>query len=108
MGGSGVAGDVLAAVCGPGSASPVVAQHDYRLPGWVGAADLVIAVSCSGTTEETLSAAEEAVRRGCPLLAVGGAGLPAGPDRRAGPGPVHPGRARGHAARSRCGAWPCR
>jgi glucose/mannose-6-phosphate isomerase len=76
MGGSGVAGEVLAAVCGPGSASPVIAQHDYRLPGWVGAADLVIAVSCSGTTEETLSAAEEAVRRGCPLLGVGGAGSP--------------------------------
>ena len=44
------------------------------LPGWIGAADLVIAVSCSGQTEETLSATEEAVRRGCPLLAVGRAG----------------------------------
>jgi glucose/mannose-6-phosphate isomerase len=76
MGGSGVAGEVLAAVCGPGSASPVLAQHDYRLPGWVGAADLVIAVSCSGTTEETLSAAREAVRRGCPLVGVGRAGSP--------------------------------
>jgi glucose/mannose-6-phosphate isomerase len=76
MGGSGVAGEVLSAVCGPGSASPVVAHHDYGLPGWVGAADLVIAVSCSGTTEETLSAAAEAVRRGCPLLGVGGAGSP--------------------------------
>jgi glucose/mannose-6-phosphate isomerase len=76
MGGSGVAGEVLAAACGPGSASPVVAQHDYRLPGWVGAADLVIAVSCSGRTEETLSAAEEAIRRGCPLIGVGGAGSP--------------------------------
>jgi glucose/mannose-6-phosphate isomerase len=76
MGGSGVAGEVLAAVCGPGSASPVVAQHDYRLPGWVGAADLVVAVSCSGATEETLSAAKEAVRRGCPLLGVGGGGSP--------------------------------
>jgi glucose/mannose-6-phosphate isomerase len=74
MGGSGVAGDVLSAVCGPGAALPVVTQHDYRLPGWVGAADLVVAVSCSGQTEETLSATEEAVRRGCPLLAVGGAG----------------------------------
>ena len=74
MGGSGMAGEVLAAVCGPGAAVPVVNQHDYRLPGWVGAADLVIAVSCSGQTEETLSAAEEAVRRGCPLLAVGRAG----------------------------------
>jgi glucose/mannose-6-phosphate isomerase len=74
MGGSGMAGEVLAAVCGPGAALPVVTHHDYRLPGWVGAADLVIAVSCSGQTEETLSATEEAVRRGCPLLAVGRAG----------------------------------
>ena len=74
MGGSGVAGDVLSAVCGPGSATQVIAVHDYRLPGWVGPANLVIAVSCSGETEETLSTAEEAVRRGCPLVGVGSAG----------------------------------
>ncbi len=76
MGGSGVAGEVLSAVCGPNSATQVVALHDYRLPGWVGEEDLVIAVSCSGTTEETLSAAGEAARRGCPLVGVGGAGSP--------------------------------
>jgi glucose/mannose-6-phosphate isomerase len=34
----------------------------------------VIAVSCSGTTEETLSGLEEAARRGCRLLVVGSAG----------------------------------
>jgi len=38
----------------------------------VGAADLVIAVSCSGATEETLAASAEAVRRGCGLIGVGG------------------------------------
>ena len=76
MGGSGIAGEVLAAVCGPGSPVQVMTVHDYRLPGWVGAADLVIAVSCSGTTEETLAAAEQAVRRGCRFLAVGGGGSP--------------------------------
>jgi len=76
MGGSGVAGEVLAAVCGPDSATQVVALHDYRLPGWVGRKDLVIAVSCSGSTEETLSTAGEAVSRGCPLVGVGGAGSP--------------------------------
>ncbi|HEV2375928.1 MAG TPA: bifunctional phosphoglucose/phosphomannose isomerase [Streptosporangiaceae bacterium] len=76
MGGSGIAGDVLAAVCGTGCPVQVTTVHDYRLPGWVGAADLVIAVSCSGSTEETLSAAEEAVRRGCRLLAVGGQDSP--------------------------------
>jgi len=76
MGGSGIAGEVLAAVAGPGCPVQVTTVHDYRLPGWVGAADLVIAVSCSGTTEETLSAAAEAVRRGCRLLGVGSLGSP--------------------------------
>jgi glucose/mannose-6-phosphate isomerase len=76
MGGSGIAGEVLAAVAGPGCPVQVTTVHDYRLPGWVGAADLVIAVSCSGATEETLSAAGEAVRRGCRLLGVGSRGSP--------------------------------
>jgi len=73
MGGSGVSGDVLAAVAGGGCPVPIVTHRGYGLPGWVGPADLVAAVSCSGSTEETLSAADEAVRRGCRLLMVGGA-----------------------------------
>src|SRR5215831_1929792 len=76
MGGSGIAGEVLAAVAGRGCPVQVTTVHDYRLPGWVGAADLVVAVSCSGATEETLSAAEQAVRRGCRLLGVGSQGSP--------------------------------
>ena len=76
MGGSGIAGDVLAAVCGAGCPVQIVSVHGYQLPGWVSAADLVIAVSCSGSTEETLAAAEEAVRRGCRLIGVGGADSP--------------------------------
>ncbi|RFS86432.1 mannose-6-phosphate isomerase [Actinomadura spongiicola] len=76
MGGSGISGDVLAAVCGVGCAVPVSTVRGYRLPGWVGAADLVIAVSCSGTTEETLEVAAEAARRGCRLLFVGGPDSP--------------------------------
>ncbi|MFI0357229.1 bifunctional phosphoglucose/phosphomannose isomerase [Actinomadura sp. 9N407] len=76
MGGSGISGDVLAAVCGLGCAVPIVTVRGYRLPGWVGAADLVIAVSCSGGTEETLVVAAEAARRGCRLMFVGGAGSP--------------------------------
>jgi glucose/mannose-6-phosphate isomerase len=76
MGGSGIAGDVLAAVAGSGSPVPVLTHRGYGLPAWVGAADLVVAVSCSGATEETLSATEEAVRRGCRLLVVGAADSP--------------------------------
>jgi glucose/mannose-6-phosphate isomerase len=71
MGGSGIAGDVLAAVVGPEAPIPVLAHKGYGLPRWVGAADLVIAVSCSGGTEETLSAFESAIRRGCRAVAVG-------------------------------------
>jgi glucose/mannose-6-phosphate isomerase len=76
MGGSGIAGDLLAAVAGPHCPVPVLSHRGHGLPTWVGAADLVIAVSCSGTTEETLSALEEAVRRGCRLLVVGASGSP--------------------------------
>lgn len=76
MGGSGIAGEVLSVVCGSASETQVIGVHDYRLPGWVGPADLVIAVSCSGATEETLSTAQEALRRGCPLIGVGSAQSP--------------------------------
>ena len=76
MGGSGISGDVLAAVCGTGCPVPVSTLRGYTLPGWVGPLDLVIAVSCSGRTEETLSVATEAVKRGTRLVGVGSAGSP--------------------------------
>jgi hypothetical protein len=71
VGSSAIAADVLAAVAGGASPVPIIGHHDFGLPGWVGVADLVIAVSSSGTAAETLSAAEAADRRGCRLLAVG-------------------------------------
>jgi glucose/mannose-6-phosphate isomerase len=76
MGGSGVSGDVLAALSSAAAPVPVVVHRGYGLPGWVGAADLVIAVSCSGATAETLSSAVEAARRGARLLGVGTAESP--------------------------------
>src|SRR6266566_3963638 len=54
--------------------SAAEASLDELLAGGRPRAIVVIAVSCSGATEETLSAAEEAVRRGCRLLAVGSEG----------------------------------
>jgi glucose/mannose-6-phosphate isomerase len=76
MGGSAIAGELLAAVAGPECPVPVVSIRGHVLPVWVGAADLVVAVSCSGTTEETLAATEEAVRRGCRLIVVAASGSP--------------------------------
>jgi glucose/mannose-6-phosphate isomerase len=71
LGGSGLAGEILGAVTGPSSPVQVVVVRAERLPGWVGAADAVIAVSGSGTAAETLAVAAEAARRGCRLVAVG-------------------------------------
>ena len=76
MGGSGVAGEILKAVSGPTSPVPVVAHRGYTLPAWVGALDLVIVVSCSGSTEEALALHGEAVRRGCPSAVVASEGSP--------------------------------
>jgi glucose/mannose-6-phosphate isomerase len=72
MGGSAAAGDVLAVAVADGTV-PVVVHRGYGLPPWVGGADLVAAVSCSGATEETLSAVAEAGRRGLNLVTVGAA-----------------------------------
>ena len=74
MGSSGLAGEMLQALTGLSSPVQVVTSPAERLPGWVGAADAVIAVSCSGTTPETLAIAAEAARRGCRLAGVGAQG----------------------------------
>jgi len=71
MGASGLAGEILGAVTGLSSPVQIVTSQAERLPGWVGAADAVIAVSPEGTTGETLALAAEAARRGCHLAAVG-------------------------------------
>lgn len=76
MGGSGICADVLVAVAGTACPVPLVAHRGYRLPGWVGPLDLVVAVSCSGRTEETLAVTDEALRRGCRVVTVGQAGSP--------------------------------
>lgn len=69
-------GDVLATVAGPRCPVPVLAHRSSGVPGWVGAADVVIAVSASGRSPEALAAAEAAARRGARLVAVGAPGSP--------------------------------
>ena len=76
VGGSGIAGDVLTACTGVACPVPVTVHKGFGLPGWVGPLDLVVAVSCSGGTEETLDGADEAARRGCRLVTVGATGSP--------------------------------
>jgi glucose/mannose-6-phosphate isomerase len=74
MGGSGIGGDVVAAIAGPTMGVPVIVHKDYACPAFVGRGTLVIASSHSGNTEETLEAATEAARRGARLVCVTGGG----------------------------------
>ena len=78
MGGSGIAGDVVTAIAWPRARLPVQVVKGYRLPRYVKETTLVFAISCSGDTEETLSAAEDARDRGASVVAVSGKGALAG------------------------------
>jgi hypothetical protein len=71
IGTAGRTGDVLATVAGPRCPVPVIAHRSAGVPGWVGAADVVIAVSASGRSPEALGAADAAARRGARLVAIG-------------------------------------
>ena len=74
MGGSGIAGAILASWFAAERAATVAVVHDSRLPPWVGEGDLVIAVSYSGNTLETLAATREAMTRGADLAGIASGG----------------------------------
>ncbi len=68
MGGSGLAGDVLAAVAGPFLPVPVIVAKGYEAPASVGEGTLCFAVSYSGDTEETVEAAQAAAVSGARMV----------------------------------------
>lgn len=70
MGGSAIGGDLVRDIFADRLTMPLEVVRGYELPAWVGTQTLVVAVSYSGSTEETLSALEAALRRRCPVLVV--------------------------------------
>ena len=74
LGGSGVGGQVMRAVLGKSAPVPILLEQSHSLPGWVGSMDVVIGVSCSGQTEETLSMTADAGRRGARVITIGACG----------------------------------
>jgi len=64
MGGSGIAGDVAKAVLEADLQIPFIVNKGYELPTFVDSGTLVIAVSYSGETEETLTVFDKAVETG--------------------------------------------
>lgn len=75
MGGSGIAGDIVAAVAAPFMSVPVTVVKGYEAPSFVGPGTLCFAVSYSGDTEETVEAAQAAAEAGAQIvvLSTGGA-----------------------------------
>jgi glucose/mannose-6-phosphate isomerase len=68
MGGSGVAGDVLAAVAAPVAPVPVVVAKTYEAPAFAGSRTLCFAVSFSGDTEEVVASATAAAQAGARMV----------------------------------------
>ena len=56
MGGSGITGDVIAMLAAERSPMPVLVHRGYGIPAYVNGRTLVLAISYSGNTEETISA----------------------------------------------------
>ena len=71
IGTAGLTGNILATVAGHRCPVPIIGHRSAGIPGWVGAADVVIAVSASGRSPEALAAADAASRRGARLVAIG-------------------------------------
>jgi glucose/mannose-6-phosphate isomerase len=74
MGDSGIVGDVLTAAAAPFMPVPVTVVKGYVPPDYVGTGSLVLAVSFSGDTEETVEAATAAYEAGAALVVVSGGG----------------------------------
>ncbi|MGH2724467.1 MAG: SIS domain-containing protein [Actinomycetota bacterium] len=75
MGGSAAAGDLVAAAFAHRVGVPMLTHRGHDVPLSYGPNDVVVCVSYSGDTEETVSAHDSAVARGCPVVAVCGGGL---------------------------------
>jgi len=70
MGGSAIGGALTASLALLKCKIPVYVHRDYDLPGFVNHESLVIGVSYSGNTEETISGFTQAAERGAKLLAI--------------------------------------
>ena len=74
MGGSAIGGQLLKDWLHNKASIPIEVCRDYVLPGYADRSSLVVAVSYSGQTEETLTAFLEAARRHCTIVTVSSGG----------------------------------
>jgi glucose/mannose-6-phosphate isomerase len=70
MGGSGIAADIFDAWIADRSRVPLRVVRDYRLPPSAGRGDVLVSISYSGDTEETIAATAHGLKLGCRLIAI--------------------------------------
>jgi len=74
VGGSALAGQMVAVSVNDESPIPIHVLRQYRAPAYIGPETLVFALSGSGDTEETVSMTEAAMEQGARVVAVSGPG----------------------------------
>ena len=75
LGGSGIGGKIVSNISESRSNVPVMVHNSYSLPLFVNNETLVIISSYSGDTEETISAFNEALKRGCEIICITSGGM---------------------------------
>jgi len=75
MGGSGISGDIVRDVLFEDLHVPIIVNKKARLPAFAGEGTLLIVVSYSGNTEETLSVFREGLKRGVRMVAITSGGV---------------------------------
>ncbi len=74
LGGSAIGGDILRNYGMQKASIPIIVNRDYTMPAFTGENTLVLAVSYSGNTEETLSAYEQSRQKGAKIIVVSSGG----------------------------------
>ncbi len=70
LGGSAIGGDVLRCFLSKRCSVPIAVNRNYHIPAYVGENTLVVAISYSGGTEETLSACKEALEKKASVITI--------------------------------------
>jgi glucose/mannose-6-phosphate isomerase len=70
MGGSAIGGDVVETIAHQELKIPFYVNRNYKLPNWVDGKTLIICSSYSGNTEESLSAYEDALKKGAMICCI--------------------------------------
>ena len=74
MGGSAISGDILRTIYERKGRAPIIVNRAYTIPGFVDHRSLVIVMSYSGNTEETLAACQAAMKKGARIVAISSGG----------------------------------